>query len=629
MLATRRRKTTAAVGVVGLLAGALAMVPSSSVAVPAVPNEKSGSIQTWGYSSVDGTAVNTTRPASEGPWAAVTQGRNATFGLTYTGTVRRLAGEVAYLDVPADVAAAKVTAVSTGVTFAAAVKTDGSVSLWGSARGIPLAPLSVADLGGKAVDVSVGSFVMIRLEDGRVRTLTSFGVEPLKTEDGVEVSGASEVYASGAVGFARLAGGGLVGYSVSGDPVLFPASLAGDQLEDPVVSVAFGGYSAVAATQSGDVYVFEPGSGEPDSSTETVFPADEVDGRVVDVATASNYYAARTDENEVVVWGVSPSAPDYAAMATIPEELAGQDIADLVSGAETFAAVVTAPLPDLAVDNNPTVSGKPEVGSTLTGTSASFTGGPDSVTNQWFAGDEPIAGATGTSLTLTAAQLGKIITLQSTALRGDDSLVSPKSIPVGPVTAIVKAASATTLSAPHSAYGATGRVTVSVSNASGRPVTGTVTLSGAGATQRVNVVGGRATFSLAKSLAAKAYTLTATYSGSTVLHPSSRQVRHTVTKGKTKRPAYKANKAPTSKKKGKATITVARNAGLANASGKVTVTLKKGKSTKKVNATLKSGKRSISLPKLAKGTWKVSVTYRGDKNYVSQKSKTYTLKIKK
>lgn len=95
------------------------------------------------------------------------------------------------------------------------------------------------------------------------------------------------------------------------------------------------------------------------------------------------------------------------------------------------------------------------------------------------------------------------------------------------------------------------------------------------------------------------------------------------------KPTFRVNKAPTSKKTGKATVAVGTVSGRAKATGKATVTIKKGKTTKKISVTLSGGKKSISLPKLKKGTWKVQVSYNGDKNYVAQKSKTINLKIKK
>lgn len=75
-------------------------------------------------------------------------------------------------------------------------------------------------------------------------------------------------------------------------------------------------------------------------------------------------------------------------------------------------------------------------------------------------------------------------------------------------------------------------------------------------------------------------------------------------------------KAPTTKATGSYKVTVTHSTGLPTVTGKVTVTLKKGSTTKKVYGTLSSGAVTVKLPKLPKGTWKVSVAYAGSSVYV-------------
>ncbi|KRF18842.1 hypothetical protein ASG90_02805 [Nocardioides sp. Soil797] len=94
-------------------------------------------------------------------------------------------------------------------------------------------------------------------------------------------------------------------------------------------------------------------------------------------------------------------------------------------------------------------------------------------------------------------------------------------------------------------------------------------------------------------------------------------------------PAIKLAKKPTSKKKGKATVSIKTVAGWKAAQGKVKVALKKGKATKQVNGKLnKAGKVTVKLPKLAKGTWTITAKYAGDKSYKVAK-KVAKVKIKK
>jgi hypothetical protein len=86
-------------------------------------------------------------------------------------------------------------------------------------------------------------------------------------------------------------------------------------------------------------------------------------------------------------------------------------------------------------------------------------------------------------------------------------------------------------------------------------------------------------------------------------------------------------KAPTSKKGGKYTITVATPKGAKAPTGKVTIKLKKGKTTKTVTGTLKAGKVTIALPKLARGTWKVTISFPGDARYLKASVAGASIKI--
>jgi len=305
---------------------------------------------------------------------------------------------------------------------------------------------------------------------------------------------------------------------------------------------------------------------------------------------------------------------------TVPTSLAGAQIAQISISSNHAVALVTKVLEA----SKPTIAGTAAPGQTLTATPGTFSGTPTGVTGQWRADGADIAGATSPTFTVTTAQAGKRITFASTAAQGSAAPVVSVSAP----TAIVAADSATSISPTAGTYGRGGGATIRVTNAAGLPVTGTVTVSGAGAPQTVNVSGGSATIALGASLPTGSHTLTATYSGSTALKPSSSAAGYGVAKGKTKRPAFKVSKAATSKKKGKATVTVSAPSGLAKASGKVTVTIK-GKSNKTIKTTLSGGKKSITLPKLKKGTYKVTVSYAGDKNYVAQKSSTIKVKVKK
>lgn len=102
----------------------------------------------------------------------------------------------------------------------------------------------------------------------------------------------------------------------------------------------------------------------------------------------------------------------------------------------------------------------------------------------------------------------------------------------------------------------------------------------------------------------------------------------TVKKAKVRKLAGTVVKAPTSKRGGRFTVRITVPKGAAKATGKVTLKLKKGSRTRTFTGTLKNGAATIALPKLAKGTWKVTISWRGDTRYASV-TQTATLKVRK
>jgi thiol-disulfide isomerase/thioredoxin len=88
-------------------------------------------------------------------------------------------------------------------------------------------------------------------------------------------------------------------------------------------------------------------------------------------------------------------------------------------------------------------------------------------------------------------------------------------------------------------------------------------------------------------------------------------------------------KRPTSKKGGKYTVSIAAAKGKAAVSGKVTIKLRKGKVTKTVTARLTKGVATFTLPKLAKGTWKVTITWPGNTTYKSLSATAAAIKVTK
>ncbi|MDQ8044684.1 MAG: Ig-like domain repeat protein [Solirubrobacteraceae bacterium] len=88
-------------------------------------------------------------------------------------------------------------------------------------------------------------------------------------------------------------------------------------------------------------------------------------------------------------------------------------------------------------------------------------------------------------------------------------------------------------------------------------------------------------------------------------------------------------KAPTHAKAGTYTVKVSVPSGKAAATGKVTIKLVKGKTAKLVTGTLVKGVVTLKVPKLAKGTWTVTISWLGDVNYLAAKVDGGAIKVKK
>jgi len=86
-------------------------------------------------------------------------------------------------------------------------------------------------------------------------------------------------------------------------------------------------------------------------------------------------------------------------------------------------------------------------------------------------------------------------------------------------------------------------------------------------------------------------------------------------------------KAPTRKKAGRYKVTIATPKGASTATGKVTIKLKKGKVTKTITGTLSHGVVTISVPKLARGTWKVTISWPGDSKYLTASVAGASIKV--
>ena len=114
----------------------------------------------------------------------------------------------------------------------------------------------------------------------------------------------------------------------------------------------------------------------------------------------------------------------------------------------TIAAGAAAP----TVTAAPSIAGGTTTGSTLTATTGVYTGSP-TVTGQWYSAGVAISGATGSTYTLAAGDVGNSVTYKETATNGGGSVTSTSNA-IGPVTAAA-GGSAVSIDTTASSYPAT------------------------------------------------------------------------------------------------------------------------------------------------------------------------------
>ncbi len=651
------RPKVGALGVLALVTGTAAAVgtPAQAEVDPAPPT---GSIVGW----ADG-AETATYP---GPFAQLGDnglGANAVGAIRADGTVDiPAAAQVSAQAVPENVSGQRTLSLSIGGPRSIwAASADGSVTKWGGSRG------SFADqswtpeqLGGKAIAVSGSvyrAYVLVETAEGaRHVAIIAYGPEAVSGVEGVTtvVSGTTgdvltDVVSVGTVNrntsgayltnaIALRADGSLIVLSDGqGWTELRPAG------DDPVV--AFSGQTTMPTpeedvanagtfiTQSGKAYGFRlvdpndfvvtwsfttwqdhnfPGVPEGQGLKELNATGD---------ATVGSPQFLLTDQGNVVAWRSEPQAGGgEATPVPLPASMAAGGVLDIADGA--YALVEQEAPPALAVTSEPSVSGTARVGQTLTGTPAGFNDASATVTNQWKADGVAIAGATGTTLVLAAAQAGQAITFESTATRGSDTLTSTSGA-YGPV-----------LAAP---LAVTSVPTITGTLQVGKVLTGkpasfndaTAVVRNQWKVNGVAVTGATGTtLTLPASFQGRAITFvsTATRGSDTLVSSSVARgpvAAAPIVRGYPRPPTFTLNLRPTSKKGGRATVVVARvTTARPVPTGTVRVILTKGASRKILGGTLSAGRRTVVLPRLAKGTWRVQVAYLGDRYYLPRTTVT-------
>lgn len=150
--------------------------------------------------------------------------------------------------------------------------------------------------------------------------------------------------------------------------------------------------------------------------------------------------------NGVAIEGASgatyvPTAEVLGKTITVTVTATKAGHADGTATSAATGAVVAAAVPALASTGRPVISGTPRVGATLTAKPGTWNASGVTFTYQWTASGKPIAGATRSTYTLTAAQLNAAVSVTVTARKvgytsGTAASASTSRVAAGKVTSL-------------------------------------------------------------------------------------------------------------------------------------------------------------------------------------------------
>ncbi|WGX94855.1 hypothetical protein [Nocardioides sp. L-11A] len=450
------------------MAGALGVAPGAVAAVP-VPAERGGAIvqveetqtQVLGTEGESYTAIST--PYSHGAYAVRADDR----------TLERINsnGSASY-DIPPELATEPIRSLDSSSNRVAVLTDDGLPHVWGPVAAFVTAAnagmASTTLLGGtgdpaEATQITVaGTYLVgVLLADGRVGVFSRMAgsVDLYRVLDAATLpEKVVQIEGFGAALVLRLENGGVLIWDSGGtsgtDPqgtITVPASpeLAGrpsgpaDKLLDiQVNNDPIGDRFVVGVTEAGKVYAESLQNGTP--YPESGLPAvGDREGKAVEAAVVPGnagvgVFLVRTDQNKLYLYSNNLTVlPGWQAEVD-GLDLTGKEVVSVTGGTSFQLILADEVIPPLAVDADPTIASSgdlasPKVGDTLTGTPATFNATEGvTLTNQWLADGAEIEDATGTTFTLTSAQVDKDITFRTTAVRDPES-IEATSDPVGPV----------------------------------------------------------------------------------------------------------------------------------------------------------------------------------------------------
>lgn len=427
-------------GAAALSAAVLVTGLATSIGHAAPDPAKAGSVTAWGVTG----SGPVTLPASvtSTPIAQVeATGTDALF-LTAAGDVIAQTTNVLF-EPPSSLANQDVLSIAASGTTFVAVTDEGPPVFWGT--------------GGPATDISTVDAT--NLTQVAVSNAHGIGIKA----DGSVIGWGTNTYGQaapppGLANVVKVAVGSGHSYALSADGTVTAWGRDNQgQVTLPSQVTVPGAVKDVEARGTGGLALLNDGtlvSWGQNATTSNAVPAGLTD--VVAIRAALNANVAVTSSGAVTVWGTAPTE--------VPTTLDASKVSHLAIASD-YGYVVQSKVMTIS---GSTLAGTAKQGQTLTGTPATFSGGPE-VTHEWLANGTPIAGATGTTLTLGTAQVGKKISFRSIATKGAETLTSdsPLSATVAPAT-VPKVASKTTIAKPK-VKKKTVAITVKVTRSGGTP----------------------------------------------------------------------------------------------------------------------------------------------------------------
>lgn len=573
-----------------LAASVVGMVATGAMALPAhaewvAPPTAAGSVTAWGTAAAATATTLTDLPST--PAADIAANNQATAVVTTDGQFKIWGPPTAVVVTSAPTGVTNAKSVSMVNGYGVLLRTDGSVTGWGANPYITETP---AGLKAKAVSVGLGTGYAVS-EAGK---LVTWGAPPAYPPPPAvtELTDLVDVSASFQHVLALRANGTVVTWGAQGateDAFNVVPDLGGRK----ATQISAGLTSSGVVLDDGSVKIWPS-----DSALIASTPAD-LAGKQVRSLDLNVNAAVTTTDDSVRLWG--PTAAINNQQATLD----GTPVTKIAVG-QNHAVALTTTFRELS---KPSISGTAAPDQRLTATPASFSLTPETSAGQWYRGNDPVEGATSTTLDLTTADIGSSFSYRTTATRDGQTLES-QSTPVGPVQPTMVASTVKVSVSPASGViGAARTATATVSSA-GAP-TGSVTFTVGSTTISKPLTSGRAAWAL-PALPVGSHRITAKYSGDAHTLPStSATIVMPVTKATSKVSATAKATGKTKKVAKKVTLTIKVKASQAP-TGKVTVKLK-GKTKKTVKVTVNAkGVGTVVLKKVKRGKYTATLSYGGN-----------------